>query len=95
MNVRSWPKTDIRISLGQDQSALSFGYGMIMLPGPCDMATWLEEFTRLSDIEREEIEKWKTGENNSNMVIDVAEAIKAFLINYLRAGSPSRNQEMT
>ncbi len=68
---------------------------MIMLPGACDMATWLEEFTRLSDIEREEIEKWKTGENNSNMVIDVAEAIRAFLINYLRAGSPSRNQEMT
>ncbi len=59
------------------------------------MATWLEEFTRLSDIQQEEIEKWKTGENNSNMVIDVAEAIRVFLINYLRAGSPSRNQEMT
>ena len=58
------------------------------------MATWREEFTRLSDIQQEEIEKWKTDENNSNTVINVAEAIKAFLLKYMQTGSPPRDQEM-
>jgi len=58
------------------------------------MATWREEFSRLSDVERDEIEKWKAGENNSNILINASEATKAFLIQYQAAGEPIRDQEM-
>ena len=59
-----------------------------------EMTTWREEFSRLSDIERDEIEKWKAGENNSNILINAGEATRAFLIQYQAAGQPPRDQEM-
>ena len=62
--------------------------------GVHDMETWSEEFKRLSDIEREAIDKWIAGEINSNAVINAAEATKAFLIQYMAAGEPERDQEM-
>ena len=58
------------------------------------MATWREEFQRLSVIEREEIEKWTAGERNSNALINAKEATNAFLIKYQAAGCPAHNQEM-
>ena len=58
------------------------------------MATWREEFSRLSDIERDEIKKWIAGENNSNILINASEATKAFLVRYQAAGEPPRDQEM-
>ena len=58
------------------------------------MATWREEFKRLSDIEREAIEKWIAGEINSNAVINAAEATKALLIRYMATGEPDRDEEM-
>lgn len=58
------------------------------------MTTWREEFSRLSDIERDEIEKWKAGENNSNILINASEATKALLIQYQAAGEPPRDEEM-
>jgi len=58
------------------------------------MTTWHEEFTKLSDIERDEIEKWKAGENNSNILINASEATKALLIQYQAAGEPPRDHEM-
>ncbi len=58
------------------------------------MATWLEEFTRLSDLHRAAVEDWKAGANNGNAVIDTADAEKFFLIRWLAAGPPSRTQEM-
>ena len=58
------------------------------------MATWREEFERLSNIEIRELEKWKAGENNANAVINAGEATKAFLIRWEAAGQPSHNEEM-
>ncbi len=58
------------------------------------MATWREEFERLSNIEQRELEKWKAGMNNSNGVINAGEATKAFLIQWQAAGNPARDQEM-
>ena len=58
------------------------------------MATWREEFKRLSDIEREEMGKWIADKNNSNNLINAAEAVKAFLLKYMAASEPGRDQEM-
>lgn len=58
------------------------------------MATWTEEFARLSEIERAEIDNWNSGANNANSVISAKEATNAFLIQWQAAGCPPHNQEM-
>ena len=58
------------------------------------MATWREEFTRRSDKVREELEKWKADERNSNILINAMDRTKDLLITYTGQGEPARDQEM-
>ncbi len=58
------------------------------------MATWQDEFIRLSELHRHEVERWLEGTGNANLVIDAGEAEKAFLLGWLSAGEPGRNQQM-
>ncbi len=58
------------------------------------MSTWQDEFVRLKELHRHEVEKWLEGEHNANLVIDAGEAEKAFLLRWLSAGEPSINQQM-
>ena len=59
------------------------------------MATWQDEFIRLSELHRHEVERWLEGTNNANLVIDAGEAEKAFMLRWLSADEPSRNEQMT
>ncbi len=58
------------------------------------MPTWQDEFIRLSELHRHEVEKWLEGARNANLVIDAGESEKAFLLQWLSAGEPSRNEQM-
>ncbi len=59
------------------------------------MATWQDEFVRLSELHRHEVERWLEGANNAKEVIDAGEAEKAFLNRWLSAGEPGRNEQMS
>ena len=59
------------------------------------MATWQDEFIRLSELHRHEVERWLEGVRNANQVIDAGEAEKAFLNQWMSAGEPGRNEQMS
>ena len=58
------------------------------------MATWQDEFIRLSELHRHEVERWLEGTGNTNLVIDAGEAEREFLRHWMSAGEPERNQKM-
>ena len=58
------------------------------------MVTWQDEFIRLSELHRHEVERWLEGTSNTNLVINAGEAEKAFLLRWLSAGEPERNQQI-
>ena len=58
------------------------------------MPTWQDEFVRLSELHRHEVERWLEGTHNANLVIDAGESEKAFLLRWLSAGEPSLNQQI-
>jgi len=58
------------------------------------MTTWQDEFIRLSELHRHEVERWLEGTPNANQVINAGESEKAFLLRWLSAGEPGRNQQM-
>ncbi len=58
------------------------------------MATWQDELIRLSELHRHEVERWLEGTRNANLVIDAGESEKAFLLQWVSAGEPSRNEPM-
>ncbi len=58
------------------------------------MPTWQDEFIRLSELHRHEVERWLEGTRNHNSVIDAGEAEKEFMRRWLSAGEPSRNEQM-
>ncbi len=59
------------------------------------MPTWQDEFVRLSELHRHEVEKWLEGASNANLVIDAGESEKALLLRWLAAGEPALNQQMS
>ena len=59
-----------------------------------DMVTWQDEFIRLSELHRHEVERWLEGANNANAIINAGEAEKGFLVRWLAAGVPGRNEQM-
>ncbi len=58
------------------------------------MVTWQDEFVRLSELHRHEVERWLERANNAKEVIDAGEAEKAFLIRWLSACEPGRNEQI-
>jgi hypothetical protein len=58
------------------------------------MVTWQDEFIRLSELHRHEVERWLEGKRNANQIIDAGESEKAFLLRWLSAGEPGRNQQL-
>ena len=58
------------------------------------MVTWLDEFIRLSELHRHEVERWREGNNNADLVIEAGEAEKAFLRRWISAGEPPRNERI-
>jgi len=58
------------------------------------MVTWQDEFIRLSELHRHEVERWLEGARNANLVINAGEAEKAFLLHWRSAGEPSLNERM-
>jgi hypothetical protein len=58
------------------------------------MVTWQDEFVRLSELHRHEVERWLEGEGNANEIINAGEAEKALLIQWMSAGEPGRNQQL-
>jgi hypothetical protein len=62
--------------------------------GGTAMATWLDEFIRLSELHRHEVERWLEGNRNADQIIDAGEAEKAFLRQWKSAGEPGRNERM-
>ena len=58
------------------------------------MPTWQDEFVRLSELHRHEVEKWLEGARNANQVIDAGESEKEFLRRWQSAGEPALNQQM-
>ena len=58
------------------------------------MVTWQDEFIRLSELHRHEVERWLEGARNANLVVDAGEAEKAFLLQWMSAGEPSLNERM-
>ena len=58
------------------------------------MATWQDEFIRLSELHRHEVERWLEGARNSNEVINAGESEKALLIRWKAAGEPGRNEQL-
>ncbi len=58
------------------------------------MATWQDEFIRLSELHRHEVERWLEGTRNANLVIDAVESEKAFMLRWLSEDEPSRNEQM-
>ena len=59
------------------------------------MPTWQDEFVRLSELHRHEVEKWLEGASNANLVIDAGESEKALLLRWLAAGEPGRNKQIS
>jgi hypothetical protein len=58
------------------------------------MATWQDEFIRLSELHRHEVEGWLEGKRNANKIINAGESEKAFLTRWLSADEPGRNEQM-
>ena len=58
------------------------------------MATWQDEFIRLSELHRHEVERWLEGARNADLVINAGEAEKAFLIQWMSADEPDLNEQM-
>jgi hypothetical protein len=58
------------------------------------MATWRQEFERLSAVEREEIGRWKGGANNTQVLRQAMDAVSELLRQYEQASFPDRDQEM-
>ena len=58
------------------------------------MVTWQDEFIRLSELHRHEVERWLEGERNTKLVIEAGEAEREFLRQWTSAGEPERNQKM-
>jgi len=58
------------------------------------MATWQDEFIRLTELHRHEVESWLEGANNANAVISAGEDERAFLRRWQAAGEPALNQQM-
>ncbi len=58
------------------------------------MVTWLDEFIRLSELHRHEVERWLEGNPNADEVIEAGEAEKAFLRRCKAAGEPARNERI-
>ena len=58
------------------------------------MATWQDEFIRLTELHRHEVERWLEGASNANQVIDAGESEKAFMLQWQSAGEPARNVQM-
>jgi len=58
------------------------------------MATWQDEFIRLSELHRHEVERWLEGTRNANLVIDAGESEKAFLTRWMSASEPDLNQQI-
>lgn len=52
------------------------------------MATWLQEFERLSEIERKAIEEWKANRHAANLVYNAKEATNALLQRFMGANFP-------
>ncbi len=59
------------------------------------MSTWQDEFIRLSELHRHEVERWLEGARNAKQIIDAGESEKAFLTRWISAGEPALNQQMT
>jgi len=59
------------------------------------MATWQDEFIRLSELHRHEVERWLEGADNANQVISAGESEKALLLRWQAAGEPGRNEQLT
>ncbi len=59
------------------------------------MPTWQDEFVRLSELHRHEVEKWLEGARNANQVINAGESEKAFLTRWMSANEPALNQQMS
>ncbi len=68
--------------------------GKVMRIGGLGMVTWQDELIRLSELHRHEVERWLEGTGDANLVIDAGEAEKAFLLQWISAGEPARNQHM-
>ena len=58
------------------------------------MTTWQDEFIRLSELHRHEVERWLEGASNAVEIIHAGESEKALLTRWLSAGEPGRNQEL-
>ena len=58
------------------------------------MTTSRQKFESLSNVEREEIGKWKGGASNIPALRQAMEAVSELLRQYEQAGSPDRDQEM-
>jgi len=58
------------------------------------MATWQDEFIRLAELHRHEVERWLEGAGNANEIIKAGEAEKALLIRWTSEGEPGRNQQL-
>ena len=59
------------------------------------MATWREEFTRLSDIHRQEWQKFVRGENNQHGVRNSMDGVAEILRRWEAAGCPDREEEIS
>ncbi len=62
--------------------------------GGLGMATWQDEFIRLSELHRHEAESWLEGKGDGNLVINAGESEKSFLIQWQAAGKPGLNEQM-
>ena len=58
------------------------------------MATWQDEFIRLSELHRHEVERWLEGADNANQIISAGESEKALLLRWVSAGEPGRNEQL-
>ena len=61
--------------------------------GGLGMTTWQDEFVRLSELHRHEVERWLEGVRNADQVIDAGEAQRALLRQWMSAGEPGRIQQ--
>ena len=59
------------------------------------MATWREEFTRLSDIHYEEWQKFIHGDNNQQAVRNSMDDVAEILNRWESAGCPDREEEIS
>ena len=58
------------------------------------MTTWQDEFIRLTELHRHEVERWLEGNGNTNDVIEAGEAERAFLLQWKSADEPGLNERM-